>query len=342
MIRLLIASYLEPRFVEQIASVDPSLEVIYRPDLLPVPRYVADHIGHPLLRNPQQQAEWEALLATAQIMFDFDFTDLTGLRHRVPQLRWLQASSSGIGALVKRYQLDQTGAIFTTASGIHARPLAEFVIMAILEQVKRRSLAQHQQQARAWIRFTTAELADLTLGIVGLGKIGREVARLARLMGLKVWASRRNPQTGPDDSTLVDRLFGPGQLAEMLPACDFVCLVAPHTPETEGLINQESLSWLRPQAVLINIARGALVVEADLLDALDQGRLAHAVLDVVVTEPLPAESPLWHHPGITLYPHSASTSTRENERLTQLFCDNLLRFMSGQPLRNVLDTERMY
>jgi glyoxylate/hydroxypyruvate reductase A len=342
MFNLLIASYLEPDYIDQIRGVSPALEVVYRPDLLPQPRYIADHIGHPLQRTPQQQAEWESLLARAEIMFDFDFLGLDQLRYRVPRLRWLQASSSGIGALVHRHQLHETGATFTTASGIHARPLAEFVLMAMLEQVKQRARAHQQQQSRDWTRFTTDELEGKTLGIVGLGRIGKEVARLARLLGMRVWASKRNPAQDPQDLETVDRLFGPDQLAEMLPGCDFVCLVAPHTPETEGMINQTRLAWLRPTATLINIARGALVVEKDLLDALDQGKLSQAVLDVVATEPLPATSPLWNHPKITLYPHSASTSTHENARLTDLFCDNLQRFLSGKALRNVLDTQRMY
>ncbi len=342
MTEVLICSYLEPELVERVRAVDPRLHVNYRPDLLPQPRYLADHVGAPLVRSPSDQAAWDVLLAGAEVLFDFDYTDMTGWVAKAPRVRWLQASSAGIGQLVKRRRFDETGIVFTTASGVHARPLAEFVTMVMLEHVKRAGLAREQQAKRSWQRFTTGELCGKTLAIVGFGRIGTEVAGLARAFGMRVIASKRDVG-GLDAAALgLAALYGSDGLHDLLAGADYVCLITPHTPETEGLMDEAAFAAMKPGAVLINIARGAVVHEPALLAALNAGRLAHAALDVAAVEPLPADSPLWAHPNVTIYPHSASTGEHENERLVQLFCDNLRRYLAGEPLLNRLDTERMY
>ncbi len=342
MTEVLICSYVEPELVERVCGVDPGVRVHYRPELLPRPRYIADHVGTALVRTPAEQADWDSLLARAEVLFDFDYTDIAGWARKAPGVRWLQASSAGIGQLVKRHRLDETGIVFTTASGVHAKPLAEFVMMIVLEHVKRAGLARDQQARRSWQRFTTGELSGKTLGIVGLGRIGKEVARLAKAFGMRVIASKR-AVGGQDAADLgVDALYGADGLHDLLAEADYVCLVTPHTPETEGLMNEAAFAAMKPGAVLVNIARGAVVHEPALLAALDSGRLAHAALDVAAVEPLPETSPLWTHPNVTIYPHSASTGEHENERLVELFCENLRRYLAGEPLLNRLDTKRMY
>ena len=342
MTEVLIASYLEDELVEKIRSVSPRLQVTYQPELLPEPRYVADHVGTPIKRSDGQQQAWDALLGRAEVMFDFDYSDLNGFAAKAPNLRWLQASSAGIGQLVKRTGLDQTDITFTTASGVHAGPLAEYVLMSMLQHAKLADLARKQQDEHLWQRFTTGELAGKTLGIVGYGNIGKEVARLAKAFGMRVIASKRNP-AGADPASLgVDAVFGSDALHELLGQSDYVCLITPHTPETDGLIGAAEFNAMKDGAVLINIARGAIVQEPALLDALQSGKLAHAALDVAATEPLPADSPLWTQPNVTIYPHSASTGERENHRLVDLFCRNLKRYLAGEPLENELDKLRMY
>jgi len=339
---VLICSYLEPELVDAIRAVDDRLDVRYHPELLPRPRYAADHIGEPLERSEEEQARWESLLAQAEILFDFDYTGLHELPRRAKKVRWVQATSAGIGQMVRRHGLHEMNARFTTASGVHARPLAEFVMMTILEHVKRADLARRQQQERVWKRFATGELDGKTLAVIGFGRIGKEVARLAKAFGMRVVASKRNAD-GADAAALgVDAVYGPDDLHAVLAQADYVCLVTPHTRETEGLMDEAAFNAMRPGAVLINIARGAVVEEPALLAALDSGRLSHAALDVAAVEPLPADSPLWTHQNVTIYPHSASTSERENERLVELFSDNLRRYLAGEPLLNQLDTERMY
>jgi phosphoglycerate dehydrogenase-like enzyme len=214
--------------------------------------------------------------------------------------------------------------------------------MAMLEHTKQAALARQQQQQHLWKRFATEELSGKTLAIVGYGRIGQEVAKLAKAFDVRVVANKRRTEGHSAERLGIDRLYPWDALPEMLSQADFVCLITPHTPETEGMMNKISFAAMKPGAMLINIARGVVVVEPDLLEALDSGHLAHAALDVAATEPLPAESPLWDHPKVTLYPHSASTSAFENQRIVELFCQNLRRYLAGEPLLNQLDIERMY
>lgn len=340
--RILICSYLEPHLVDRIRGVSSDVEVVYRPDLIAKPRYAADHGGAPLERSQDQQTEWEALLRSADILFDFDRSSMTTLAQRAPNVRWIQASSAGIGQAVKRYGLDAMNTKFTTASGVHARPLAEFVLMAMLQETKRALLARQQQEARLWQRFATDELGGKTLAIVGYGKIGKEVAALARAFGVRVVGTKRRTEGSDAKSMGLDELFRIDELHAMLSAADFVCLITPHTPETEGLMGRMEFAAMKRGAVLINIARGEIVQEDALLEALTSGQVGHAYLDVMANEPLPANSPFWTQHNVTIYPHSASTSEHENERLTDLFCDNLKRYLQGKPLLNQLDTELLY
>ena len=336
--KVLIASYLEPEHVERIRQVDKRLEVIYEPSLLAVPAYPADHYGVPD-RTPEQQARWRALLGQADILFDFDYSHRPDLPELAPQLRWVQASSAGIGQFVKRYSYDTRlpNTIFTTSSGIHARPLAEFCIMAMLMHYKNALGMLRNQQRRRWERFAGTDLEGRTLAIVGLGHIGTELARMACGLGMKVIGT--NAQSVPD---CIDQLFPPERLHEMLPLADVLALAVPHTPKTEKMIGQAELGLLRRGAYLINIARGAVIDEPALVEALRSGQLSGAALDVFNAEPLPESSPFWEMDNVLVNSHSASTSDRENERLTDLFCDNLRRFVWGDPLRNVLIPERYY
>lgn len=339
---VLICSYLEPELVDRIRQVDSRLDVQYHPDLLPEPRYPTDHIGAPLERSAAGQERWEELLGQAEILFDFDYTGLDELPVRAPNVRWVQGSSAGIGRLVVKRKLDRMNAVFTTASGVHVRPLAEFVLLSMLQHVKKTRLAREQQEQRVWDTFVTDELGGKTLGVVGYGNIGTEVGRLARLLDMRVIANKRRT-AGVDPADLgLDELYRSDQLHELLGASDFVCLITPHTPETENMLDAAAFAALQPGSVLINIGRGSAVVEEDLLVALDSGQVAHAYLDVTRVEPLPVESPLWTHPQVTLYPHSATNSARENERLVDLFCENLRRYLAGGELLNVLDTKLMY
>jgi len=340
---VLITTYLEPEHVERLRAVSPRLDVIYEPDLIPPPRYPADHYNT-IQRPPEQEARWRELLARTDIMFDFDPTHREDLPEVAPNLRWVQASSAGIGQFVRRmgYEQRMPGVVFTTASGVHARPLAEFCALAMLMFAKGLRRMLDDQRRKHWERYAGTDLAERTLGIVGVGSIGAEVARLGQAFGMTVIGTKRTV-AGIDPAALhVDALYGPDDLPEVLRRAEFLVIATPHTDTTERLIGTAELALLPRGAVLINIGRGAVLDELALIEALRSGQLGGAALDVFEHEPLPADSPLWEMENVLVSPHSGSTSDRENARLTDLFCENLRRFLAGESLLNVLDIQALY
>ncbi|MGL4651703.1 MAG: D-2-hydroxyacid dehydrogenase [Caldilineaceae bacterium] len=337
---VVISSYLEPEHIARIRAVDARLQVIDAPELLPTPRYPCDHVGAPRTLTADEEQSRRAHMASAEVMFDFDYVRRSELPQLAPNLRWLQATSAGIGQFVKRMGYDQTlpHTRFTTASGVHAVPLAEFCIMSMLNHYRGLATMQADQRARRWERFATTDLPGKTVAIIGLGNIGREIARLSSAFGLRVIGSR----TAVSPMANVAHVYAPGELHAMLAEADTVIMTTPHTPATDRMLGAAEFAAMRDGAFFINIGRGATVDEPALIAALHSGKLGGAALDVFAEEPLPAESPLWDMPNVLVCPHSASTSAQENVRLTDLFCDNLRRYLDGDPLRNVLDTERLY
>jgi phosphoglycerate dehydrogenase-like enzyme len=340
---LVIASYLEPEHVEHIRAVDARLDVLYAPELLPPARYAADHYNT-IERTLEEEARWRELLRQADILFDFDYTHFRDLPELAPNVRWVQCSSAGIGQAVRRYGYDtrMPETVFTTASGVHATPLAEFCIMTMLMHNKGAARMFRAQARHHWERYAGAELRGHTLAIVGVGRIGAEVARLARAFGMRVLGVKRTV-AGVDPSALhLDALYSPDQLSTVLPQAEFLALVTPHTDETARMIGAAELALLPPGAFLVNVGRGATLDEAALIAALRDGQLGGAALDVFTAEPLAPDSPLWDMPNVLVSPHSGSTSDRENARITDLFCENLRRYLAGEPLLNVLNTETLY
>jgi glyoxylate/hydroxypyruvate reductase len=338
-IQVLIATPLEPELVDRIRAVDPRLNVVYRADLVGEARFPADH--HPTLeRTPVQAAEWAGLLAEAEVLFDVDQPNVRdGLLERAPRLRWVQASSSGVGPWVERLGLKGTDVAVTNAAGIHAVPLAEFVVFAMLYFVKCMPLVSALRAEHRWQLFAGDALRDKTVGVVGLGSVGREVARLASALGMRVIGVRR--LAAPGDAT-VEAVYGQHDLLRVLGESDFVVLIAPHTSETEGMLGEREIRSMRAGSVLINIARGTLVDEPALERALRDGHLAGAALDVFRQEPPSPDNPFWDLPNVLITPHSMSTAIGENALLTDRFCDNLRRYLAGQPLQYEIDKTRGY
>lgn len=338
---VLIATYLEPELVERVRRVDPRLEVLYDPDLLWRPRYPADHHGLEFPRTPEQEARWQGLLGRADILFDFDPSHRRDLAALAPRVRWIQATSSGIGEFVRRmgYDTSMPHTVFTTASGVHAQPLAEFCFMVMFALHKKLLQTLRDQRRKHWERFAGADLRGQTLVIVGVGRVGKEIARIGQALGMKVVGVKRSPAEAAPADLHLDVLYGPSDLHLALAAAQNLVLIVPHTHETERMIGPSELALLPKGAVLINIGRGALVDEPALVAALRSGHLLGAGLDVFQKEPLPPESPLWDMDNVVICPHSASTSDRENERITDLFCENLRLFLAGRPLMNRLNTD---
>ena len=340
-VNLLIATPLEEKYIAQLRAVDPRLNVISRPDLLGTPTYIADH-HPPANRTPAQEAEFRALLGQAEIIFDFDSDTAPHYATLAPRLRWVQTTSAGVGQAVKRFGLDQIDVIVTTSSGVHAGPLAEFVMMAALMFTKQAFHLLEEKERRSFERFCAGELAGKTMAIVGPGRVGSNVARLARAFGMRVTALPRRDRS-PEELG-VDRVYRRDGLHAMLGEADVVVLIMPHTPETENMIDAAAIGCLKPTAILINIARGQVIDEDALIAALQERRIAGAALDVFRTEPLPPDSPFWSLPNVFINPHSASTADSEDAKITALFCENLRHYLDGEfgRMRSVLDKAQLY
>jgi phosphoglycerate dehydrogenase-like enzyme len=338
-LRVLICSYLEEELVARVAAI-PDVEVLNAPDLLPTPAFPCDHHGPARVLNEEQGSRWRSLLQTAEVCFDFDWEDPAHLPARAPLVRWVQATSAGIGSFMERTDLVNWNVVVTTAAGVHAAPLAEWVITGVLYFVKDLPDVLERQTAHLWQRMAMSALSDRRALIIGVGNVGRAAASGLKALGVEVWGIGRLganydlPQfTGIGSAT---------DMHELLVRCDILVLTCPLTAETRGLIGAEELAVLGPDGILVNIARGAIVDEPALIDALQQRSLRGAVLDVVADEPLSATSPLWDLDNVLLTPHSASTLAGENALLVELFLDNLDRFQNERPLRNVYDSSRGY
>lgn len=336
---VLIASYLEPEWVEKIKNEVLQVDVIYRPDLIGSPRYDADHTSL-MERTPEQEAEWRELLAKADILFDFDHSHRNDLPELAHNLKWIQATSAGIGQFVHRLgYAEKTDWILTTASGVHSRPLAEFCLMAMIMFSKNYLLMQAAKETHQWQRFGNSELAGKTVGIIGLGRIGRDVAKVCDFFNMRVIGTRRDVNKPVE---YVEKLYPANDVDQLLPELDYLVLATPHTPETEGLMTAERIRLLKQGAVIINIARGAVIDQPAMTEALKDGHLLGAALDVVAVEPMPADDPLWDLPNVIISQHSASTADSENGKITDLFITNLKHYLNNEPMLNILNPKLMY
>ncbi len=250
------------------------------------------------------------------------------------RLRFVQAYSSGVEHFDLR-DLARRGIALASAAGAGAPSIAEFALARLLEVWKCTREIEAMQRARRMRRVETRLLAGATLGIVGLGAIGSALALRARALGMRVLASRRSPARGDEP---VDELVGPArrELLGLLARCDAVVLAVPDAADTRGLLDAEALRAMRPGAVLCNVARGSLVDEAALAEALRSGRLGAAILDVTQREPLPPEDPLWEAPNLYLSPHSAVSGEAYTRRVLELFAENLARYAAGEPLERIV------
>jgi len=342
-----ITSPLEYEYVERIREAAPEgVEILYQPDLLPQTRYIADHKGRDgFARTPAQDRRWRDALARATILWDFP-SGPEGTRGLAlaPQVKWVQTTSSGVGQAVANMGLADSDVIVTTARGVHADALAEFALFIMLAHVKDLPRLQRDQQAHRWERYCCGELSGKSLTIIGAGQVGARVACLARAFNMRVNAVVNRPSPERRTELFADEVYGQADLKSAVKDADYIVLATPHTPQTERMIDGEIWAATKRGVVFVNIARGQVVDEPAMIEALGSGHIGLAGLDVAATEPLPPGSPLWSMPNVIISPHSASTAPSENGKITDIFIRNLNHYVRGETdqMINVLDKARMY
>jgi phosphoglycerate dehydrogenase-like enzyme len=283
------------------------------------------------------------------VLCPLSFSTIDDLLALVPHLRWLALSSAGAEHVTSQTWASEPSApIITTASGVHAVPISEHAFSAILLWSRRWPDLLRLQSEHAWpntlfekAALAGRELEDATLLILGLGAIGRRIARLGRAFGMRVVGVRRSAMSGASDPD-VDQLASIDGLDTLLPDADYVVISAPSTAETQGLVSAERLALMKPTTMLINIARGEIVDESALISALTSGKLGAAALDVTAGEPLPSDDPLWSTPNVFISPHVSGFTPRYSNRLTDILLDNFARYRAGQQLRNLVQPARGY
>ena len=336
---------------QQIESVDSRLKVVslsraqrhvYREGRPLWPGYYDPPAG----ARADEESEEEAAERLASILGETEvvFTNPVipgNIAERAPNLRWLQLTSAGVDRLLDS-PLVRSGVTVTTASGIHAVTISEYVIGAMLAFAKGFTRAVRSQQESQWSPYGPQEMEGQTVGIVGMGAIGSRVAELSRAFGMRVLAIRRSVEQRTPGEGPVDELLPTSELPYLLAESDYVVLAMPLTPESTKLIGEAELRTMKASAVLVNIARGAVIDEPVLIRAIKEHWIAGAALDVFEKEPLPSDSELWGLDNVLLTPHISGGTPRYMERAVGLFCENLRRYLAGEPLRNVVDPARGY
>ncbi len=321
------APSLDDPLLQQIRQVNPSIRVTNASAL----------VARELRGDAEAKEKLDVLLAETEVLVGF--VPPHGLLKRAPRLKWVQLMSAGADGLAKS-EIWQSGITITGVSGIHATPISEHVLGTMLMFAKNTMHSFRLKQKHQWQRFTPQLLRGQTVGILGLGHIGREVARLAKAFGMRVLAV--DELRGIKPARNVDTMIPTNQLRRLFADSDFVVSCVPLTPKTSKLIGEKGLRAMKPTACLINISRGGIIDEDALIRALDEKWIAGAGLDVTVVEPLPPASRLWDFDNVLITPHISGAQEDYLLHATALFCENLKRYLKGKKLMNVISRKRGY
>jgi phosphoglycerate dehydrogenase-like enzyme len=280
--------------------------------------------------------------ADADVMLNANFVDPTYLIETFPhakRLRWLHALMAGVDKILSP-EIVASSVPMTNGRGLFRRALAEWTIGAMVYFSYEFRRLIRNQIAGKWESFDHATLFGKTLGIVGFGSIGREVAVRAKPFGMRFVTLRRRKPCSTDP--LIDRVYAPAQINEMLSECDYVALTTPLTAETRGMIGAAQIAAMKPTAVIINVGRGLVIDEAALINALETDKIRGAALDVFATEPLPPDHPFWKMENVLLSPHTADRSPESRSGAVEFFLENFERFRKGETLLNIVDKHAGY
>ncbi len=296
-------------------------------------------IGNDTVALAEHAPEAEIILYSSLTGQSVDFREVW--RH-AESVKWIQSLAAGVENLLLP-ELVESPVIVTNARGVFKRSLADFAIFGILFQYKRGRRLIESQRAHRWDEFRVDWLPGKIMGVVGYGEIGRECALLAHALGMKIYATRRNPQNSTGDPIL-DRIFPSESLHEMLREVDVLVAAAPLTKETRHMISTPEFSVMKPSSMVINVGRGPVIDQQALIRALQDKKIRAAALDVYETEPLPSDNPLWDMENVLLSPHCTDRTENPDwlDLTMQVFLDNFERYQKGQPLLNVVDKTAGY
>jgi phosphoglycerate dehydrogenase-like enzyme len=327
-INIIITRSLEKEFLEQIAGVNPNIRIMNGVDL-----FTAEENG-----DFSAKDKFDAMLAQAEIICGY--WPPKNVTHRAPKLKWMHTLLAGADR-PEYAELLKNQVIVSNSTGIHGTQISELVLMLMLNLAKQAHFYFKMQQEKKWAPNVPGILEGKTLGIVGLGNIGKAVARMGQAIGMRVIAIRRSVTAITQDKN-VDVLMPAGYLRQLLSESDFVVIALPATAETNKIIGEKELRAMKPSAYLINIARGKIIDEQALIRAIKEHWIAGAGLDTVTSEPLSPQSEMWELPGVIITPHISGRREDYNKLAIPLFCENLKCYLSREKMLNVIDKEKGY
>lgn len=316
--KLLIAQNIKDHHISQVKELIPDWELVVGGD---------EEVWREHVRDAEIIAGWNKKMEEVCLNED-------------SQLKWVQSWSAGVNSFPLEKLADRN-VFLTSANGVHAYPISETIFAMMLGLTRKIHAYVRNQQMKNWHHASmNLEMHEKTIGIIGVGAIGKETAKIAKAFGMKVLGVRHSGK--PEE--FVDEMYQPSQINEILPNCDYVVITLPLTNETHHLFGSEQFALMKPTAFLINIGRGEIIVEEELIEALRTGAIAGAGLDVFAKEPLPADSPLWEMENVIITPHTSGSTRHYNERVVEnIFIPNLKNYLSGKtPSINLVDYSKGY
>ncbi|GAB3041255.1 D-2-hydroxyacid dehydrogenase [Parafrigoribacterium mesophilum] len=345
-LRVVAATPISEELIGRVVAAEPRIDFIRDQALLPPMRFPGDHSGDPAFhRSAAEQLRFDELVDSADALYgvpDCQAASLARVVNANPCLRWVHTMAAGGGAKVKAARLtdDQLRRVaFSTSAGVHAKPLAEYAVFALLAGAKTLPRLLAQQRQHLWARrWTMKQISGQRILIVGLGSIGRATALMLRALGATVIGASRHGQNIEG----VDEIIRMDQLAEAAGHADGIVVALPGTAATDKMLDEAFFAAVQPGAAFVSVGRGTVIDETALIRALDDGRIAFAAMDVFAHEPLDSQSPLWQHPSVLISPHTAALEEDEDRLIAELFARNATRFLDGLALINRVDTVEFY
>lgn len=345
-LRVVVATPLSEELCARIVAAEPRIDLVRDQSLLPPMRWPGDHGGDPsFVRTTEQQSAFDALVDSAEALYGVPDENPAALARTVranPGLRWVQTMPAGGGAQVKGANLghdELQNVVFTTSAGVHGASLAEFAVFGVFAGAKDLPRLLAQQADKEWTgRWCMKQVHEMTVAVLGMGNIGRDTASRLIALGARVIGVSRTPADVPG----LAGTFHPDDLGQAVADADALVVTLPGTESTHKMVNAAVLAAVKPGITVVSVGRGTVIDEDALVEALRDGRIGFAALDVFYSEPLAQDSPLWTLPNVLVSPHTAALNDAEDRRIADLFAVNATRFLDGEPMINPVNTVEFY